>query len=301
MTLTIIVGVAGFLLLVVAATGVVVDKEGKPSILVTSKTLRSVLGICGLSCIALSVYMWEKELNIQDDLKKKIDTIENELVKTQDNLNKSIGYVYEDSSNYLIRVAKLIGQRSELGCKYPIDKYQKNEDYNPKIDMCNALKLLMHPVTITATNGINRDELSKLIKSLSESEGIPSYITIGDKNTALSEHLAILYPDGVSKKIICIIRNKYENAFKISNPSSKDIALRYALNIEKAREVQRNGLVISSQAIQIGVDIRKYVSGFKRITREEWDNICLPSHSQEAFENFILDKSTELYFKKNNQ
>ena len=224
MTLQIIFGVAGFLLLVVALTGIILDKEGKPSILVTSIILRSVLGICGLGFIVLSVYIWETEVKIQGNPKEEIDKIyselektrinlnkiNSELEKTRINLNKSIGYVYEDSSNYLIRVAKLIGERSKLGCVHQIDKYQKNEEYIAGGDMCNALKLLMHPVTITATDGIHENQLNELIESLSEREGIPSYVTIGDKTNALNENLAIIYPDSVSKKTICVVRNKYQ-------------------------------------------------------------------------------------------
>lgn len=254
MTLTIVIGIASLLFLGAAVIGVIIDKEGRPSILIKSNLLRVFLGLAGSSLMALSVFMWNQELNNKDttcqECEGKIKNLTDDLIKLrsdyaelQENLNAAVEQVYDDSSNFLIRVAKLIGKRSNLGCTLSIIHYQEVKGVNQSDqDICERLKLLMHPVTITAANGIDEVKLQRTL----ETKGIPTLvIPKGRRNNARSIYLGIFYPDSVSKDVICLVRNMYEKEFKDSNKSSKDISIRYALNTSKLGRIQKNKIVLS--------------------------------------------------------
>lgn len=300
MTLTVIIGIASLLFIAASFTGVIVDRAGKPSVLIKSKSIRVFFGITGIGMVLISIFMWNKELSNSEGCKNCEADLLNvtiELSKLQERLNQSENFVslattqsYEDASGFLMRVAKLLGNTSKFGCEKSINHY---ETVKPKQvsdnDLCTKLKFLMHPVTIVAKNGIDEKKLQDRFSSF----GLPSYSAAMEAATnARSDYLAIFYPDSVSKELICFVKNEFEIAFSESNPSATKQAIRYAMSLDRLAELQNNNVIMSSQAIQLGSDIRPFVEGLKEIEKGDWKDICAVAYSKKDFEFFIYDKSS---------
>jgi hypothetical protein len=282
-----ILTIAGILAVQAALTGALFWYDGQHRAEIRSFRARIVIGIVGLMLLLGGVWQDRSvgrtpEAEKLDSLKTRLDQIESDLRSERDfSFNSTlVSQLAEDQRSMIYRVSRAERDVADSKC---LPTYVESQG---EVSECRSVAASLWTVEVVVQLA---QSVGDLKKALEQDLGVAIVFNPPDPDAqrhegghivTVADELAVVFPDGAPKRLICQAREKFVAIVKANLVG----AATSSVFMESSRQAA------SMSAIRVGVPFGRIFESYPRMTSDDWDHVCGKDMTEAGFRDWFAGK-----------